>query len=119
MHAPIELTDSAISHIQAIAARRGVSSFRLAVKKDGCSGWSYVMDVVDQGKPGDVLVNCQNLPVYIDPDSLAVLEGSTVDYVCLEAGQKRLVFHNPNVDQTCGCGDSFSVQKKEVPDDAS
>ncbi len=110
MPAPIKLTESAQLHIQGIVNRRGLHGFRLAVRKDGCSGWSYDMDVVERGRAHDVHIMCRTLPVYLDRESLEMLKGTEIDYIDLGMGQKQLVFQNPNIDQTCGCGDSFSVK---------
>lgn len=107
----ITLTSRACSHIQAIIQKRGVRGFRLAVKKDGCSGWSYIMDVVKEGRSNDIKIDGYAFPVYVDRESLSLLKGTKLDYVCLSMGQRQLVFNNPNVDQTCGCGESFSVRK--------
>ncbi len=48
----------------------------------------------------------------VDAESLAFLEGSTLDFV--KEGLKQVFkFENPNVDATCGCGESFSVKEKQ------
>jgi iron-sulfur cluster assembly protein len=48
----------------------------------------------------------------VDAKSLEVLDGSTLDYV--KEGLKQVFkFSNPNVDATCGCGESFSVKDKD------
>ena len=45
----------------------------------------------------------------VDADSLAVLDGSRLDFV--KEGLKQMFkFDNPNIDATCGCGESFSVK---------
>jgi iron-sulfur cluster assembly protein len=47
----------------------------------------------------------------VDPKSLEFLDGSILDFV--KEGFKRVFkFTNPNVDATCGCGESFSVKEK-------
>jgi len=49
--------------------------------------------------------------VVVDAKSLEFLDGSTLDYV--KEGLKQVFkFTNPNVDATCGCGESFSVKEK-------
>jgi iron-sulfur cluster assembly protein len=47
----------------------------------------------------------------VDPDSLPFLDGAKLDFV--RDGLKQIYkFDNPNVDATCGCGESFSVKEK-------
>ena len=49
--------------------------------------------------------------IVVDAKSLEVLDGSTLDYV--KEGLKQVFkFDNPNIDATCGCGESFSVKEK-------
>jgi iron-sulfur cluster assembly protein len=39
------------------------------------------------------------------------LNGSNIDFVT-EGLKQTFKFDNPNVDSTCGCGESFNVKKK-------
>ncbi len=111
MREPIQLTQSAYMHIQNMVDQKNLRGFRLAVQKDGCSGWSYQVAAVDRGKDNDLCIWHDQLPIYIDRQSIPLLQGTIVDYVDLTLGQKQLVFRNPNVDQHCGCGESFSVKQ--------
>jgi len=57
------------------------------------------------------LIEAHDAKVVIDTQSLAFLEGSTLDFV--KEGLKQIFkFENPNVDGMCGCGESFSVKEK-------
>jgi iron-sulfur cluster assembly protein len=46
--------------------------------------------------------------VFVDPKSLAYLQGLTLDYKS-DLMQQGFVLHNPNAKHTCGCGTSFSA----------
>ena len=46
--------------------------------------------------------------VYVDPKSLAYLDGTELDYV-REGLNEGFKFQNPNVKDECGCGESFRV----------
>ena len=46
--------------------------------------------------------------VYVDPKSLAYLDGTELDYA-REGLNEGFKFRNPNEKATCGCGESFTV----------
>jgi iron-sulfur cluster assembly accessory protein len=69
----------------------------------------YVMEEVDAGHAGDVVVTLDNgLDVFVDAQSVAFLHGTRLDYV-REGINRTLKFINPNVTAACGCGESFSI----------
>jgi iron-sulfur cluster assembly protein len=46
--------------------------------------------------------------IAVDPLSLPYLQGTRIDLV-QEGLARRLRYENPNVRQSCGCGESFGV----------
>ena len=106
----VTLTKPAIAHVKSQLAKRGAGiGLRLGVKHVGCSGFAYVVDYVDESQEDDYVYPVDaNIAVYVDPESLPYVKGTQLDYVRqgLNAGFQ---FHNPNVKQTCGCGESFSI----------
>jgi iron-sulfur cluster assembly protein len=108
----IELTENAAKQIKAQLAKRGRGlGLRVGVKSDGCSGYAYTYDYADEVRAGDQLVEAHDARLVIDAKSLEFLEGSTLDFI--KEGLKQVFkFHNPNVDATCGCGESFSVKEE-------
>lgn len=109
----IKFTAKAIEHIKKNIAQQSGHGFRLAVKKTGCSGYAYVPDIVAQGKEGDIALEVEKVAVFIDKDSVKFLSGTVIDYVSQEFGQAKLVFHNPNAANLCGCGESFNLIEKD------
>jgi iron-sulfur cluster assembly protein len=108
----IQLTESAAKQIQAQLSKRGRGlGLRVGVKKVGCSGFAYTYDYADEVQSGDHVFESFGTKVVVDGKSLDFLDGSTLDYV-REALKQAFKFHNPNVDATCGCGESFSVKEK-------
>src|SRR4051794_18155716 len=106
----ITLTESAAKQIQAQLAKRGRGlGLRVGVKKVGCSGFAYTYDYADEVQPQDHLFESFGTKLVVDGKSLDFLNGSTLDYV-REGLKQAFKFHNPNVDATCGCGESFSVR---------
>ena len=108
----ITLTENAAKQIQTQLAKRGKGlGLRVGIKKVGCSGFAYTFDYADDIRDGDRAFEAHDAKVVIDTESLAVLDGSRLDFV--KEGLKQMFkFENPNVDATCGCGESFSVKEK-------
>jgi iron-sulfur cluster assembly protein len=108
----IQLTESAAKQIQTQLAKRGRGiGLRVGVKNVGCSGFAYTYDYADEVRPDDQLFEAFDTKVVVDGKSLAFLNGSTLNFV--KEGLKQVFkVENPNVDATCGCGESFSVKEK-------
>ena len=104
------LTDKAVQQVKALLTRdhRQDHGLRVSVADGGCSGFSYKLDFAKEEKPGDMILELNNLRVYIDPASVPYLNGTTIDYVSSLYGG-GFKFSNPNASGTCGCGTSFSA----------
>ena len=101
----ITFTPTAIEELNlAIDPHEGV---RVAVVGGGCSGMSYVLDIVTEGDEDDLELLLEDVKVYVDPHSAAILTNTTVDYV-KTLQKKGYIFLNPDANTTCGCGSSFS-----------
>ena len=105
----ITLTSQASDRIQKHLVKRGRGvGIRLGVKTTGCSGLAYVLEYVDSPDPADVHYESNGSSVYVDPKSLAYLDGVQVDFV-RNGLNEGFEFSNPNVKDECGCGESFRV----------
>jgi iron-sulfur cluster assembly accessory protein len=106
----LSLTPAAVEYGKQARAREGKEGqlLRIGVKAGGCSGYHYVMLFTTARRPGDLVLEYDGLTVVVDPRSLAILEGTTVDYQRGLLGS-GVQFRNPRAAKSCGCGDSFSV----------
>ncbi len=105
----ISLTESAAHRIQTFLATRGHGiGLRIGVRKTGCSGFAYVVNYADEQQAGDVVFEDRGVKIYVDSQSLALIDGTTVDFV-KQGLNEAFRFRNPNVRGECGCGESFSV----------
>jgi iron-sulfur cluster assembly protein len=105
----ISLTESAADRVRTFLASRGRGlGLRLAVRKTGCSGFAYVVNYADDSKPDDVVFEDQGVKVFVDRESLTLVNGTVVDFV-KQGLNEAFKFSNPNVKGECGCGESFSV----------
>jgi iron-sulfur cluster assembly accessory protein len=107
----IAISPAADAQIAKMLKKRGngETGLRVGVKAGGCSGFEYVFGWEHAPKDTDlVFVGPDGARVYVDPRSLRVLDGTTLDYDT-SLVSKGFIFNNPNAKSTCGCGTSFSV----------
>ena len=106
----ITITPDAAEHVRSFAAEAGKpgAQLRVSVKGGGCSGLTYVLDLVDELKEEDKVIEDQGLRLGIDRKSYVFLAGTSLEYYGGLNG-KGFVFNNPNAKTTCGCGTSFGV----------
>ncbi len=105
----ITVTQNAANHIQSFLQKRGKGEgIRLGVKTSGCSGMAYTMEFVDEVQADDLVFENLGVKIFIDPKSHVYLDGTQVDYT-KEGLQEGFKFENPNVKESCGCGESFHV----------
>lgn len=105
----IHLTENAASQIQTQIERRGKGlGLRLGVKNAGCSGYAYVIDFADQLEDGDRVFEDFGVKLIVNEAHLPMLDGVSVDYR-QEGLNAAFKFDNPNVKNSCGCGESFAV----------
>ncbi|KAI8821803.1 uncharacterized protein EV422DRAFT_527056 [Fimicolochytrium jonesii] len=81
---------------------------KVGTKKRGCSGLSYSLDYVAAPGRFDEVVEQDGVKVVVDSKALFSLIGSEMDFVD-DVLHSEFVFNNPNVKETCGCGESFMV----------
>lgn len=105
----ISLTPAAAERVKSFLAARGKGlGLRLGVRKTGCSGFAYVVNYADESAASDLVFEDRGVKVFVDPDSLPLIKGTTVDFV-KQGLNEAFRFHNPNIKGECGCGESFSV----------
>lgn len=108
----IMFSKKALAHLHKTIANRGSGvGFRLGVKQTGCSGYMYVPEIIDAVRDGDIEVPVEdNLKVYVDPEAVAIVRGTYIDFVEKSFGMEQLEYDNPNADSLCGCGESFNLK---------
>lgn len=105
----ITLAPAALQRIQGyIAADPAALGLRLGVRRTGCSGWGYAVDMAREQRDGDTVSAQDGVRIYVDADSLALVDGTEIDFV-KQGLNEQFVFRNPNVAGECGCGESFTT----------
>jgi len=105
----LSLSPSAAARIATIAAKQGKPAIlRLSVEGGGCSGFQYKFGLAEAPEADDAISETDMVKLVVDPVSLDLVAGCTVDYVESLGGAAFRV-ENPNAASGCGCGSSFSV----------
>jgi iron-sulfur cluster assembly protein len=105
----IILAPAALQRIHGyLAADPAALGLRLGVRRTGCSGWGYAVDMARDRREGDTEFEQDGVRIFVDADSLAVIDGTEVDFV-RQGLNEQFVFRNPNVAGECGCGESFTT----------
>ncbi len=105
----IHLSPSAAARVAAIAERQAKPAIlRLSVEGGGCSGFQYRFGLADAPEGDDIIAETAGVRLVVDPVSLDLVAGATVDYV-ESLGGAAFKVENPQAASGCGCGASFSV----------
>ena len=105
----VTLTSSAVERVrQYLAETPGGIGLRFGVKKSGCSGWAYLIDMASERRPDEQVFEQGGVAVFVDADSLAQVDGTEIDFVSHGLNQ-QFVFRNPRVAAEFGCGESFTT----------
>ena len=108
--APIKLTDGALNQLRTIMQSENIPEhygLRVGVKGGGCAGFSYILGF-DEPKPRDEQFEIEGMRVLLDKAHGLYLIGMEIDWY-EGLNNRGFVFNNPNADETCGCGTSFSA----------
>jgi iron-sulfur cluster assembly accessory protein len=106
----LAVTEGAAGRVRTLAEREGraAACLRVRVVAGGCDGFSYRLSLEDGPVAEDLVIEAHGARVLVDPRSVPLVQGSTLDFsdALLGGGLK---VRNPNVAHECACGESFSV----------
>jgi iron-sulfur cluster assembly protein len=108
----LNVTDSALAEIKKFLASEEdlpeTAGLRVRVVPGGCSGFQYSLNIEEESKTGDFIMEKADIKLFVDMFSAQYLNGITVDYTSNVMGS-GFTFDNPNATGGCGCGTSFSA----------
>ena len=82
--------------------------FRLNIKKMGCSGWGYDVELPHELQENDVVYRDKGVNIIANKDILQYIEGTVIDFE--KQGINHIfVYKNPKATGECGCGESFTT----------
>ena len=105
----IQITAAASDRMRAFLVKApDAAGVRFSVKRMGCSGFGYVVDLAESIGEDDKVLDIDGIRVVVDPKSLPLVDGTLIDFQ-RQGLNASFVFHNPNATGECGCGESFTV----------
>jgi iron-sulfur cluster assembly accessory protein len=84
------------------------AGLRVRVVPGGCSGFQYSLNIEEESRQGDFVLDEKGVRLFVDMFSAQYLNGVQIDYVTNVMGS-GFTFTNPNATGSCGCGSSFTA----------
>lgn len=112
--AVINMTERAAARVnEIVGSRENAQGIRLGIKKGGCAGMEYTVDLVTEPKAGDDHIERDGAHVYVAPEAALFLLGTEMDFevTTLRTG---FTFRNPNQSSACGCGESVELKPADL-----
>lgn len=108
----LHVTDSAVAEIKKfMTGEEGLpetAGLRVRVVPGGCSGFQYSLNIEEDSRQGDFILDEKGVKLFVDMFSGQYLNGVQIDYVTGVMGS-GFTFTNPNATGSCGCGTSFTA----------
>jgi iron-sulfur cluster assembly protein len=108
------MTDAAAARVlEIVESRDGARGIRVGIKKGGCAGMEYTVDLVTEPKAADDHLEFNDAHVWVAPEAALFLLGTKMDFerTTLRTG---FTFQNPNQSSACGCGESVELQPADL-----
>ncbi|QFT09542.1 iron-sulfur cluster assembly accessory protein [Vibrio sp. THAF190c] len=102
----VTLSENAANRITQLAGEK--QYFHLTVKSSGCTGFAYVVTLIEQPSEGDIKYESHNVVFYVALQAMPMVDGTEIDFV-RQGLNSNFVYNNPKVKNLCGCGESFGV----------
>jgi iron-sulfur cluster assembly protein len=111
----MSMTQAAADRVKAIVGNSGpdAKGIRVGIKKGGCAGMEYTIDMVTEPHPKDDLIERDGASVWIEPSAVLYLLGTELGFeqTTLRSG---FIFTNPNQTSACGCGESVELKPADL-----
>src|SRR2546421_8033069 len=108
----LNVTESAAGEIKKfMSSEEGLpetAGLRVRVVPGGCSGFQYSLNIEEESRQGDFILDDKGVRLFVDMFSAQYLNGVEIDYVTNVMGS-GFTFTNPNATGSCGCGSSFTA----------
>lgn len=113
--AVMTMTDAAAARVKQIVANSGADAkgIRVGIKKGGCAGMEYTIDMVADPSAKDDLIEHDGAKVWIEPSAVLYLLGTQMDFEMTKM-RSGFTFVNPNQTSACGCGESVELKPADL-----
>lgn len=109
------MTDAAAARVREIVenSNSDAKGIRVGIKKGGCAGMEYTIDLVTDPNPKDDLIERDGARVWVQPAAVLYLLGTEMSFetTTLRSG---FTFSNPNQTSACGCGESVELKPADL-----
>ncbi|MCV3764274.1 Fe-S cluster assembly scaffold SufA [Rhizobium sp. TRM95796] len=109
------MTDAAAARVREIVenSNSDAKGIRVGIKKGGCAGMEYTIDLVTDPNPKDDLIERDGARVWVQPAAVLYLLGTEMSFetTTLRSG---FIFSNPNQTSACGCGESVELKPADL-----
>ena len=110
----ISVTPKAIARLENLINNSKAKAIKIGVENGGCAGLAYTMDYVTDLDVEGEIIEINDITILIDNSAILFLLGTELDYEETKINS-GFVFNNPNQTDACGCGESVTLQKADVP----
>lgn len=113
--AVMTMTDAAADRVKQIVSNSGpdAKGIRVGIKKGGCAGMEYTIDLVTEANAKDDLIEREGAKVWIEPSAVLYLLGTQMDFETTKM-RSGFTFVNPNQTSACGCGESVELKPADL-----
>lgn len=113
--AVMTMTDAAADRVKQIVSNSGpdAKGIRVGIKKGGCAGMEYTIDLVTEANAKDDLIEREGAKVWIEPSAVLYLLGTQMDFEITKM-RSGFTFVNPNQTSACGCGESVELKPADL-----
>jgi len=105
----LHVTQKAADRIKKFIAKdESAVGFKINIKKTGCSGWGYEVELPTVLEANDVVYEEKGVKLIATKETLEVIDGTIIDFE--QQGINHVfVYKNPKATGECGCGESFTT----------
>ncbi|MGR9553630.1 Fe-S cluster assembly scaffold SufA [Rhizobium leguminosarum] len=111
----MSMTDGAAARVKAIVENSGADAkgVRVGIKKGGCAGMEYTIDLVTEPNAKDDLIERDGAKVWVEPSAALYLLGTEMGFETTKL-RSGFTFTNPNQTSACGCGESVELKPADL-----
>ena len=99
------VTGPAFKQLDAQLATAAEKYINIAIRKSGCSGYKYFIELCDDATDKLILTESP-VTIVTDKSNEPYLQNVQLDYI-QEGLNRSFKFSNPDAKSECGCGESF------------
>ncbi|XBC38293.1 MAG: iron-sulfur cluster assembly accessory protein [Buchnera aphidicola (Floraphis choui)] len=105
----IKISYTAEKQIHKLIKKEHKIGIKLGIKKSGCAGMKYFMELATIIHHTDIHFVSKNILILVNFKNVSILDGVKIDFI-KEGINHVFKFNNKNIQNFCGCGESFNLE---------